>query len=67
MSHGHHQHGDEKHQHDHAHDHDHVHGPGCGHSHSTGAERKWHRDWRVWVAAFLMIGLLIYCLATFML
>jgi hypothetical protein len=59
MSHG--------HPHDGQHHHQHDHGPDHSHDHGHGNEKKWHRDWRIWVAAFLMIGLLIYCLATFML
>ena len=62
MSHGHHHHGDEKH-HDHNHDPNHPH----HHDQPPSAERKWHRDWRIWVMAFLMIGLLLYCLRTFIL
>jgi ABC-type nickel/cobalt efflux system permease component RcnA len=65
MSHGHHHHGDEQnHGHPHNHDRpDHSH----DHGHANSGERKWHRDWRVWVGAILMIGILIYCLATFIL
>ncbi len=63
MSHGHHHHGDESHSHDHNHDQSHPH----HHDQPPSGERKWHRDWRIWVAALLMIGILIYCLATFIL
>ncbi len=36
----------------------HAHG-----GHPTAAERKWHRDWRIWAMVILMlIGMAVYVL-----
>ena len=32
--------------------------------HSKSHGRKWHKDWPLWVIVLLMLGLMIYYLAT---
>jgi hypothetical protein len=33
-------------------------------SHPTNQSRKLHKDWRLWIIVLLMLGLMIYYLAT---
>jgi hypothetical protein len=50
----------------------HSHKPGSDHSHNDPtqmhhghAERRGlHKDWRLWVAVIVMVGLIVYYLAT---
>jgi len=50
--------------HSHEHNHEHAHEGANHHDHPQKQSRKLHKDWRLWMAVLLMVGLIVYYLAS---